>query len=207
MPEMPRKLLIFRIFAARAAAELARLRAERGLIESEERFRDLFEEAPIAYVQEDLDSRFVRANRAAIRILGLKPEEVVGTLGMSLVAETPENKRTHRTGVRIGRPGDRHQQASCSSFDARTTASRCGCSGGRSRSQTASTRGPCSSTSPIACSGGAGRNRRLQGQNLYLQEEIQAVHDFEEIIGAEPAILSAPAGKRRLRVAPTDARC
>ena len=48
MPEEPRKLLIFRIFAARAAAELARLRLERELRESEQRFRDLYEEAPIA---------------------------------------------------------------------------------------------------------------------------------------------------------------
>ena len=65
MPQEPRKLMIFRIFAARAAAELARLRVERDLFESERRYRDLFEEAPIAYVHEDLDSRFLSANRAA----------------------------------------------------------------------------------------------------------------------------------------------
>src|SRR6516164_6120108 len=43
------------------------------LRQSEERLRDLFEEAPIAYVKEDLESRFISANRAAQRILGLKP--------------------------------------------------------------------------------------------------------------------------------------
>jgi hypothetical protein len=53
MPEEPRKLLIFRIFAARAAAELARLHLEWELRASEERLRDLYEEAPIAYVKED----------------------------------------------------------------------------------------------------------------------------------------------------------
>lgn len=51
MPEEPRKLLTFRIFAARPAAELVRLRLERQLRESEERLRDLSEEAPIAYVR------------------------------------------------------------------------------------------------------------------------------------------------------------
>jgi PAS domain-containing protein len=79
MPEEPRKLLTFHIFTARAAAELVHLRLERQLRESEERLRDLYEEAPIAYVKEDLESRFISANRAAQRILGLKPEEVVGT--------------------------------------------------------------------------------------------------------------------------------
>src|SRR6516164_8318659 len=80
MPEEPRKLLIFRIFAARAAAELARLRLLRSLAESEQRYRDLYEEAPIAYVHEDMESRFLSANRAAVRILGLKPEEAIGTV-------------------------------------------------------------------------------------------------------------------------------
>ena len=68
-----------------------------------ERYRDLFEEAPIAYVHEDLDSRFVRANRAAIRILGLKPEEVAGTVGMSLVADNPENQRRSARGICVHR--------------------------------------------------------------------------------------------------------
>src|SRR5262249_35474503 len=50
MPPEPRLLYTFQIFAARAAAELDRLRFEKMLAASEERFRDLFDEAPIAYV-------------------------------------------------------------------------------------------------------------------------------------------------------------
>src|SRR5271154_1580041 len=50
-----------------------------------EDFRDLFDEAPIPYVHEGLDSRFVRANRAAMKLLGIDPGEVAGTLGKSLV--------------------------------------------------------------------------------------------------------------------------
>ena len=53
----PRRVLILRVFAARAAAELARLRVEKTLAESEQRYRDLYGEAPIAYVLEDLESR------------------------------------------------------------------------------------------------------------------------------------------------------
>ncbi|HVW35730.1 MAG TPA: PAS domain S-box protein, partial [Pirellulales bacterium] len=93
MPEEPRKLLIFRIFAARAAAELARLRLERELRESEQRFRDLYEEAPIAYVKEDLESRFISANRAALQILGIKPEEASGMTEMSLAPKTSDAQR------------------------------------------------------------------------------------------------------------------
>ena len=64
--------------------------ASEALRESEERFRDLFDEAPIAYVHEGLDSRFIRANRVAIRILGIKPEEIAGTFGKSLVPRIGE---------------------------------------------------------------------------------------------------------------------
>jgi transcriptional regulator with GAF, ATPase, and Fis domain len=44
---------------------------------------------------------------------------------------------------------------------------------------------------------------RLQAQNLYLQEEIKSVHNFEEIVGASPA-LQEVLDKVNL-VAPTDA--
>ena len=43
---------------------------------------DLFEEAPVAYVHEDMDTRFIRANRAAREILGISAEEVSRTIGI-----------------------------------------------------------------------------------------------------------------------------
>ena len=70
MPAEPRRLFIFRIFAARAAAELGRLRAERRLRDSEQRYRDLYDEAPIAYLSTGTDGRFQSANRTAARLLG-----------------------------------------------------------------------------------------------------------------------------------------
>src|SRR5262245_49465518 len=93
MPDEPRKLLTFRIFAKHAAAELTRLHLERQFRDSEEQLRDLYEEAPIAYVKEDLESRFMSANRAARRILGIKPEEVPGMVGLSLVPDRPDAQR------------------------------------------------------------------------------------------------------------------
>jgi PAS domain S-box-containing protein len=99
---------ILKIFAARAGSEIERIKTEQKLREtlestnfklqeqlkeSEERFRDLFEEAPIAYVHEGLDSKFIKANRAAMRTLGITPEQVEGTYGFSFIPDTPEAQR------------------------------------------------------------------------------------------------------------------
>jgi PAS domain S-box-containing protein len=107
MPSEPRLLFIFQIFAARAAAELRRIRVEQQLRESDERFRDLFDEAPIAYVHEDVKSRFIRANRAAMNILGITPEQVPGTIGISLVPDTPDaQRRVKEAFASVGRGTD-----------------------------------------------------------------------------------------------------
>jgi GAF domain-containing protein len=79
--DVSRKLLTFKIFAERAAAELDRLRLEKILAESEQRYRDLYEEAPIAYVHEDLQSRFISANRAACASWALSPKRCLATSG------------------------------------------------------------------------------------------------------------------------------
>jgi formate hydrogenlyase transcriptional activator len=81
--------------------------ANEQLVKSEDRFRDLFDEAPIAYVHEGLDSRFIRANRTALRVLGIKPEEVSGMFGKSLVPDTPDAQRRLREALdSIGRGTD-----------------------------------------------------------------------------------------------------
>ena len=107
MPAEPRLMYTFEIFAARAAAELNRIRTVQQLRETEERFRDLFDEAPIAYVHEDLESRFISANRAAMRILGITPEQVPGMVGISLVPDTPDaQRRVQEAFESIGRGTD-----------------------------------------------------------------------------------------------------
>jgi PAS domain S-box-containing protein len=95
---------VLKIFASRAGAELERMKVEEKLRiankelqnllnESEERYRDLFDEAPFAYVHEGLDSKFIKANRAALKTLGVKPEEVPFMYGKTLVADTPDNQQ------------------------------------------------------------------------------------------------------------------
>ena len=51
-------LSVFKVFGARAGAEVERTHMDAMLKDNEERLRDLFDEAPIAYVHEGLDSKF-----------------------------------------------------------------------------------------------------------------------------------------------------
>src|SRR4029077_14798383 len=67
--------------------------ANQRLAQSEEQFRDLFEEAPIAYVHQAIDARILRANRTAMKILGVKPGEIEGMEGTSFWSDTPEAQR------------------------------------------------------------------------------------------------------------------
>ena len=201
MPEEARKLLTFRIFAKHAAAELTRLRLERQLRDSEQQLRDLYEEAPIAYVQEDLESRFISANRAAQRILGIKPEEIPGIVGLSLVPDRPDAQlaareqfslqvhglETRGVVVELRRkdngqpvwieiwakpePGGKYTRTMFLDVTDRVLMER--------------------------------KQARLAAENVYLQEEIKSVHNFEEIVGQSPMLLDVL--EKVNRVAKTDA--
>jgi formate hydrogenlyase transcriptional activator len=190
MPQDPLVVPVMEIFAARAGVELERARAFENLgrlhQESEERFRDLFEEAPIAYVHEGLDSRFIRANRAALRILGIKPEEAVGTIGKTLVADTPDNQRRLREAFEsIGRGTDtggvvlemRRQDNGKPVWI--QWWSRPDPSGNYTRTMFIDI------TERVLMER---EKTRLEAQNTYLQEEIRAEHNFTEIVGNSPKL-------------------
>ena len=181
--------------AAQRLAELERQKrhvsdqldqANEALRASEERFRDLFEEAPIAYVHEDLQSRFIRANRAALRTLGIKPEEAVGTLGKSLVADTPDNQRRLREAFEsIGRGTDTGGVV----LELRRKDngkpvwiqwwSRPDPSGAYTRTMFIDI------TDRVLMER---EKARLEAQNIYLQEEISAEHNFTEMVGNSPKL-------------------
>jgi PAS domain S-box-containing protein len=77
MPAEPRKLFTFRIFAARAAAELERLHFEEALRASEERFRGTFENAAVGIAHVDAAGRFLRVNEKFCAIVGHSREELL----------------------------------------------------------------------------------------------------------------------------------
>jgi PAS domain S-box-containing protein len=55
-----------------------RLRAEEALRESERRFRDLFDDAPVGYQELDAQGSVVRVNRTLCRMLGYEEAELLG---------------------------------------------------------------------------------------------------------------------------------
>ncbi len=71
-----------------------RKRAEEALRESEERFRDLYENAPNAYFSIGVDGLIRQCNRRAGELLGYAVEELVGRPVMELYADTAHGKET-----------------------------------------------------------------------------------------------------------------
>ena len=68
-----------------------RKHAERALQESEQKFRDLFDDAPVAYHELDLDNRITRVNATELAMLGYKAEEMVGrSVWDFIIEERPE---------------------------------------------------------------------------------------------------------------------
>jgi PAS domain S-box-containing protein len=187
LPTDPRRLYIFEIFAARATAELERLRIEQRLRESEDELKDLFDEAPIAYVHEGVDTHFLHANRAALKTLGVKAEEVGDFYGKSLIPDTPEAQRRMQEGLATIASGN---QASGIILELRRKDdgrtlwirwwSRPHPSGAFTRTMFIDI------TEQVLLEQ---EQARLKAQNVYLREEIKAAHNFEEIVGASPALL------------------
>ena len=204
MPPEPRLLFIFRIFATRAAVELERLRVEQQLVESERRYRDLYEEAPNAYVSIGRDLRLINVNRRAIQLLGYSAALLVGSRISEYFAGTPSGRK-------------KAEEAFTEGFDGTEVSGR----ELEMRRRDGSPLWVSLWMRPMRGVGGdvqavhsmwvditdrvlaEAEQARLQQQNLYLQEELKSVHNFEEIVGRSPALLTVLQNVGR--VAPTDA--
>jgi len=205
MPEDPRLMAIFQIFAARASAELRRLRAEAGVREREAQLDDLVRSAMDAIVQLDADLRVTLMNPAGEKVFGYGPGEAVGQDFNGFLAAGERDKLKALTSeIRARQESPRHQwivgglralRAGGDTFSAEAT---------------------------LSCSGSSGRtsytlilrdlNERLEAERRirtlareteYLREEINSLSGFDRILGR-----SAPL-KRLMRemeqVAATDA--
>src|SRR5262249_30898306 len=204
MPAEPRLLSIFRIFATRAAVELERLRVEKQLVESERRYRELYEEAPNAYVAIGDDRRFLSVNHRATQLLGVPASELVDHSVLALFAESPAGKTRAAQALRAGFDG---QELSGCELELRRP------DGGALwisvwmrplRGADGRIHAVHSIWVDITDRVRAEAERAsLQQQNLYLQEELKSVHNFEEIVGRSPALRAVL--EKVSRVAPTDA--
>jgi PAS domain S-box-containing protein len=203
MPAEPRRLFFFQIFAARATAELRRLRAEQRVKESESRFRHLFENAPNAYLTVGTDLRILDVNRRVTEMLGYSVEELIGATIGSFLPDTPTGKTLsdqvhlkHIAGESVSGWELEMQHKS-----GRPVWVKMWMESGRGEDGTIQpARAICVDVTERVL---AERERaRLQEQTLYLQEEIKSVHNFEKIVGQCPPLNQVLGDVSR--VAPTD---
>ena len=204
LPAEPRRLSIFRIFATRAAVELERLRVEKRLLESERRYRELYEEAPNAYVSIGADRRLLSVNHRATQLLGLSTTDLLDRPVLELFAETPSGRSRAERSLAASLAGE---EVSGLELEMRR---------GDGRPLWVSVwmrplRGADGRISAVHSIWvditdrvlAEAERARLREQNLYLQEELKSVHNFEEIVGRSPAMLAVL--HKVGRVAGTDA--
>ena len=206
LPAEPERLFNFQLYATRAAAELERLRPAQQqpkafLDSNADRFRDLFEEAPIGYIFTDLLSRYVGANRTAMRILGLTQKDIDNKVnGEQMVANTPAMRELMQQAAEIASTGMEHSGV----WEMRR----------KSDGQTVfiqlwtrpETNGKYIRTAFVDVTERVlleHEQLRLKTQNVYLQEEIKSVCNYEEIIGSNHGLVEVLRGVSR--VAATDA--
>jgi transcriptional regulator with PAS, ATPase and Fis domain len=191
---------ILSLFATRAAAEIERWRMDVALKENEAHLRDLFDEAPIAYVNEGLDSKFIRANMTALKTLGITAEQVETTYGKSFIPDTPEAQRRLKDAFEsIGKGIDtsgvvlelRRKDNGQPLFI--RWWSRPDPTGAYTRTMFIDI------TEQVLMEQ---EKARLEAQAVYLQEEIKGNHNFEELIGSSTSLKKVLKGVER--VAPTD---
>jgi PAS domain S-box-containing protein len=204
MPAEPRRGFIFRIFAARATAERERMRAEHRLRDSEARYRDLYENAPNAYLTVNTDGRIQSVNRRVTELLSYPVDELVGAPLSAFMADTPAGKtrsaevhRKHLAGEAVA-----GWEIELRRKDGRPLWVNMWMEAGRSEDGAIQ---PSRSfwvdiTDRVLAEA---ERARLQQQNLYLLDEIKATHNFEEIIGKSFGLTAVLDDVRR--VAPTDA--
>src|SRR5271155_3373345 len=175
--------------------------ANQRLAQSEEQFRDLFEEAPIAYVHQAVDTRIFRANRTAMQILGVKPEEIVGLLGTSFFPDTPEAQRRLRAALPLLASGTDEKGVVLElrrKDDGRPLWVRWWCrpepGAGYTRSMFMDI------TDQVLMEQ---QKARLEAQNAYLLDEIRTEQNFGDLIGGSYGLRKAM--QQVQLVAPTDA--
>ena len=205
MLESEEKLAIIRIFAARAASELRRIRAEALVREREEKLSRLLNTAPDAIVELDTDLNVTLLNSVAEKALQVKAKEILGRhFSDFLSQDTFPHLRNLTRELSTVKKGATHRwvpeilTAVCadgSTFPAEATLSR---SGNRGRiSFTLILR---NINDRLAAEE---KIRTLSIETAHLREEIRALGNFDNIIGTSIPLMKVL--KDVDQVAPTDA--
>jgi formate hydrogenlyase transcriptional activator len=184
MPD-PRGIAILRIFAARARAEMERLAIDERLRASEALFRDLFEQAPIAYWFVNDDGKIDRVNAAMAEAFGRARDWFIGRTLYDLYADTPrgiaaalEVRQQFLSGTAVRETELEARRADGSPLWLRVSVSPlCDASG--------KIRGGRVTAVDVSAEKRAEQAERV---SEYLEEEIRSVHNAGEIIGRSAAL-------------------
>jgi PAS domain S-box-containing protein len=191
MPEEPHILAVFRIFAARAAAELRRLRAESQVREREEKLGRLVDSAMDAIIELDADLHVTRTNPATEKVFQCTAEQMLGKDFTRFLTHDGYDKLTDLIQELAARPaGERFlwipgglsaRRADGYEFPAEATLSHFEMQ--RESFHTLILRNV---------------NQRLEAEQKihsltveaeYLKEEIKELHNFDEIVGQSETLL------------------
>lgn len=192
MPEDQRMLAIFRIFAARATAELQRLRAEKELREREQKLGRLVDSAMDAILELDDQLKVTQINPAAEKMFRCRGIQIIGQNFSRFLSQEGHSKLSNIVKQLDARPEGRQYlwipgglKAVCAEgleFPAEATLS---------KSQT--------NRQVFYTLIVRDVNERLQAEQKiqsltseaeYLREELRALEGFDEIIGNSEALLN-----------------
>ena len=190
MPEEPRLIALFKIFAARAAAELQRLQAESKALERKEKLERLVSSAMDAIMELDQSLKVVLMNPAAEKVFRCPADKVVGKEFSLFLAiedrdklnglikeldEYPEGQR------HLWIPGGLNVRCTGTEvFPAEATLSRFEMQG-----KTFYTLILRNVNDRLKAEQ---KIRHLKFEAEYLKEELKALHNFDEIIGNSSAL-------------------
>jgi PAS domain S-box-containing protein len=189
IPEEPRAHAVFQIFAARAAAELRRLRAEAAVREREEQLARLVDSAMDAIVQLDRHLTVTRINMAAEKVFQCPSSEMIGRRFTQFLARDGTERLAQLIADLEVRPdGQRHlwipgglQAVSAGSGPFRAEATLSRYEVGREPYYTLILRNVEDRLDAER------RIRSLTDETTYLREEIKALHGSDAVIGrSEP---------------------
>ncbi|MCW5979152.1 MAG: sigma 54-interacting transcriptional regulator [Bryobacteraceae bacterium] len=205
MPAAPRYEALFRIFAARAAAELQRLRAEAETQERELKLSRLLDSAMDAIVELDAHLKVTRANRSAAKTFGAGSTEMAGRDFREFLAPESGRKLSRLAAELDSLPSDRQylwipggltaQRADGGLFPAEASLSRYEAQ--RTGFFTLILRNVEDQREAEQ------RIDALTNESNYFKQEIEELHNFREILGDSPPMLALL--RQISQAAPTDA--
>lgn len=172
-----------------------RKQAEEALRKSEERFRTLFESAPIGVSINNAEGTFIQVNRSFQEMLGYTEDELrrISFREITFVEDLAESKQLFGELVAGKREGfgieKRYQKKDGNLMWASTNCSAVRDADGKfvytfAMVEDITERKRAEQALREALAEVEQLKNRLQAENIYLQEEVKAQHNFEEIVGA-----------------------